>query len=103
MFVLMTRTPCEAGEFETTGISHSSSSAIFHTSLAIRVRSWSVTRTTFRYLSISSRIRAGGVLPLAPALEYHVPVERSQWALPVRREEEGGARSMLSAPHWVSK
>ena len=40
---LITRTPCEAGEFETTGMSHSSSSAIFYTSLARRVRSWSGT------------------------------------------------------------
>ena len=40
---LMTRTLCDAGEFETTGISHSSSSAIFQTSLANRVRSWSGT------------------------------------------------------------
>ena len=36
MLFLITRTPCEAGEFETTGIIHSSSSAIFHTSLASR-------------------------------------------------------------------
>jgi hypothetical protein len=40
---LITRTPCEAGELETTGMSQSSSSAIFHTSLARRVRSWSGT------------------------------------------------------------
>ena len=43
MVFLITRTPCEAGEFETTGMSHSSSSAIFHTSLARRVRSASGT------------------------------------------------------------
>src|SRR6185295_17175008 len=43
MLFLITRTPCDAGEFETTGISHISSSAIFQTSLASRVRSASGT------------------------------------------------------------
>src|ERR1700682_277793 len=68
MFVLMTRTPCEAGELDTRGIIHISSRAIFQTSLAMRVRSWSFTLNDLRYLSISSRMRAGGVLPLVPAL-----------------------------------
>src|SRR5262249_59805116 len=70
---LITRTPCDAGEFETTGISHSSSSAIFQTSLARRVRSWSGTENERRDVAISSRIRAGGSLPCRPALEYQVP------------------------------
>src|SRR5215471_5367524 len=73
MLVLITRTPCEAGELDTSGMVHSSSRAIFHTSLAIFVRSASFTPNDFRYLSMSSRIRAGGVFPLAPALEYQSP------------------------------
>src|SRR5438552_3484113 len=39
MVFLMTRTPCDAGEFTTIGMIHSSSSAIFQTSFAIFVRS----------------------------------------------------------------
>src|SRR5262249_59907612 len=57
---LITRTPCDAGEFDTTGISHSSSSAIFQTSLASLTRSASFTPNDFRYFSISSRILGGG-------------------------------------------
>src|SRR5262249_28669860 len=70
---LITRTPCDAGEFDTTGISHISSSAIFQTSLASLTRSASLTPKDLRYFSISSRMRGGGVFPLAPALAYQVP------------------------------
>src|SRR6266567_1522728 len=73
ILVLMTRTPCEAGELDTTGIVHSSSNAIFHTSLAIRVRSWSFTLKDLRYLFISSRMRAVWFFPLGAALEYQAP------------------------------
>src|SRR5262249_35978298 len=70
---LTTRTPWEAGEFDTTGISQSSSRAIFQTSLPMRMRSSSLTPNDLRYLSITSRMRGGGVLPLTPALAYQIP------------------------------
>ena len=39
MLFLITRTPCDAGEFAMIGMIQSSSSAIFQTSFASRVRS----------------------------------------------------------------
>jgi hypothetical protein len=73
MLFLITRTPCDAGEFETTGISHSSSSAIFQTFLgqprALRVGDAERAAVGGHQLAI----REGGCLPLAPALEYQTP------------------------------